>query len=377
MTDTSRSDELLYRIALLLHRGVGATLFRSLLAHFGSAEAVFQAPPSELLTFPKVGQALSESIRQPEPMLDRARRELDFMSEHHIRPLAFDDPTFPHRLVPCSDAPALLYALGPVPLDAPHAVAIVGTRRCTQYGRDQVQALVRDLRAQLPDTLIVSGLALGIDGAAHTAALEQGLPTVGVLAHGLDTIYPAAHRALAAEMVQRGGLLTEYPSHAHVDRGNFLARNRIIAGLADVTLVAESSTKGGALVTAHIASGYGREVCAFPGRATDDRSHGCNDLIRRQTASLVTSAADLMELMGWTSADKPQPSRQQELWFDEADMAPDQRRLIDYLRRQGDADVSELSDALGMDTGSLYELLLQLEVDNRIRTTKGNRYELR
>jgi DNA processing protein len=377
MTDTSRSDELLCRIALLLHHGVGAMLFRQLLSRYGSATAVFQASPSELYALPKVGPALSESIRQPQTLLDRARRELDFVEEHHIRVLAFDDPTYPHRLAPCPDAPALLYALGPVPLDAPHTVAIVGTRRCTQYGRDQVQALVHDLREQLPDTLIVSGLALGIDGVAHSASLEHDLPTVGVLAHGLDTIYPAAHRQMAAEMVRRGGLLTEYPSHAHVDRGNFLARNRIIAGLADVTLVAESSSKGGALVTAQIAFGYGREVCAFPGRATDDRSRGCNELIRRQTAALVTSAADLMEHMGWTAADRPQPARQQELWFDEADMPPEQRQLIDYLRRRGDADITELADALALDAGRLYELLLQLEMDNRIRTTKGNRYELR
>jgi DNA processing protein len=374
MSEQSWPADLRYRIALLQQYGLGAVGMRRLLAQYGSAEAIFHTDPARLELQPRVKRTLTESLRAPEAMLDRADREVDFMLEHHIRPLLHDAPDFPRRLRDCPDAPVLLYALGPVDVDVPHTVAIVGTRRCTQYGRDAVTDLVSELHDLVPDALIVSGLALGIDGVAHRAALDHGLPTVGVLAHGLDHIYPAAHRSMAAEMVRQGGLLTEYHSHTRVDRGNFLARNRIVAGLADVTLVAESAQMGGSLVTARIATAYSRRVCALPGRVRDERSQGCNQLIHDGIATLVSSAADLVDMMGWGATRRRRPVRQQELDFD-ATLPPEQRAILQYLRARGDADVTELAEQTGMDSGQLYEVLLLMEMDNRIRATKGNRYE--
>lgn len=395
MDADSRTGDLLYRVSLLTQPGVGSGLMRDLIATYGSAEAVFHTPPALLRGLPQGGRLLSNLLSSKrEALLERGRRELDFMQAHHIRPLSFDAEDYPRRLRGLVDAPALLYSMGPASLDAPLIVAIVGTRRCTQYGVDLVRQFVHDLRALAPGVLIVSGLALGIDGAAHAAALTEGLPTVGVLAHGLDHIYPAPHRSMAAAMLRDGGLLTEYHSFAATDRGTFLARNRIVAGLADVVVVVESALKGGSLVTARLGREYGRCVCAFPGRTSDECSRGCNDLIRRGCARLISSAADVLELLGVETA--PHSSVQQSLLFDDDSdvfsgdssafggalntdptLSPDEQRILEYLHVHKDAEPTELCSELGLDAGLLYELLLKLEMDNRVRNTKGNRYELR
>ena len=311
-------------------------------------------------------------------LFDDARRELDFIEAHNIRPLVYGQEGYPKRLLSCPDAPTVLFKLGDTDLETKHVVSIVGTRQCTQYGRDIVHLLVKELHEALPEVIIVSGLALGIDVESHKAALENGVPTLGVVAHGLDRIYPYNHRGIAKQMIQQGGgLLTEYVTSAPFERGNFLARNRIIAGLADAIVVAESKEKGGSLVTASIALDYGRDVFAFPGRISDDRSNGCNRLIRLNRAGLITSAQDLLYAMNWQPTQQPQ-AIQQTLNFEEDHVSPLGRSILDILRDRGDLRLSQLSDILpDVERTALLEELLDLEMSDKIRNTPGGLYQLR
>ena len=358
-------------------RGVGSVRARHLIDAFGSAEAVLNAEPDLLLQAGAVGQMVLDG-RQNTQLFDDARRELDFIEAHNIQPLVYGQEGYPKRLLSCPDAPTVLFKLGDIDLETKHVVSIVGTRQCTQYGRDIVHRFVQELHEALPDVIIVSGLALGIDVESHKAALENGIPTLGVVAHGLDRIYPNNHRGVAKQMIQQGGgLLTEYATSAPFERGNFLARNRIIAGLADAILVAESKEKGGSLVTASIALDYGRDVFAFPGRISDDRSNGCNRLIRLNRAGLITSAEDLLYAMNWQTAQQP-PAIQQTLNFEEDHVSPLGRRILDILRDRGDMRLSQLADILpDVERTALLEELLDLEMSDKIRNTPGGLYQSR
>ncbi|MBR5714963.1 MAG: DNA-processing protein DprA [Bacteroidales bacterium] len=358
-------------------RGIGSIRARHLIDAFGSAEAVLNAEPALLLQAGAVGQMVIDG-RTNAQLFDDARRELDFIEAHNIRPLVYGQEGYPKRLLSCPDAPTVLFKLGDTDLETKHVVSIVGTRQCTQYGRDIVHLLVKELHEALPEVIIVSGLALGIDVESHKAALENGVPTLGVVAHGLDRIYPYNHRGIAKQMIQQGGgLLTEYVTSAPFERGNFLARNRIIAGLADAIVVAESKEKGGSLVTASIALDYGRDVFAFPGRISDDRSNGCNRLIRLNRAGLITSAQDLLYAMNWQPTQQPQ-AIQQTLNFEEDHVSPLGRSILDILRDRGDLRLSQLSDILpDVERTALLEELLDLEMSDKIRNTPGGLYQLR
>lgn len=380
-------DQLRYTIALMGIKGVGSILARHLIEAFGSAQAVLEANDAALLQISRVGQAIIEQRRDPR-LMQRADAEIQFMHAHHIQPLIYgqrpqqNDQTtphsYPHRLSECQDAPTLLFKLGSANLESKHIVSIVGTRSCSQYGRDMVNRLVGELKEALPDLVIVSGLALGIDVSAHKAALEHGVPTVGVVAHGLDRIYPYIHKGIAREMVQQGGaIVTEYTTGTEPERGNFLARNRIIAGLADAVVVAESKAKGGSLVTASIALDYNRDVFAFPGRIGDSRSEGCNRLIRLNRAGLITCTQDLIESMNWGAPTAKHRTIQHSIPFEEENLPRNARLIIDALRDRGDLLLSQLSDATGLDHASLYEELLDLEMNGKIRTTPGGLYQLR
>lgn len=371
------NDELRYTIALMSVRGVGSALARHVIDTFGSAQAVWEAGSDVLLTIPRIGTALVEATANGR-LLDRAERELRFIEEHHITPLRYDAPDFPKRLRECPDAPTLLFSLGKQVTESPHVLSIVGTRQCTQYGRDITERMVKELHELVPDLVVVSGLALGIDITAHRAALNNDVPTVAVVAHGLDRIYPTQHRDDARRIIAQGGsILTEYISGTQPERGNFLARNRIVAGLSDAILVAESKERGGSLVTASIGIDYCRDVYAFPGRTNDDRSNGCNRLIRLNRAGLVTCANDLAEAMGWACEVKPRPI-QQTLNFEEDKQSPLAHQLLDMLRDRGDMRVSQLCDLLpNLDRYSITETLLDLEMDGKIRTTPGGLYQLR
>ncbi|MEG1545542.1 MAG: DNA-processing protein DprA, partial [Tannerellaceae bacterium] len=291
-------SQLIYQIGLTKINGVGDITARQLLLSLGDAEAVFTEKNRLLEKIPNIGTKTITAIKDPQVLVE-AEKELAFIEKNHIRTYFLADDNYPKRLRECADAPILFYFKGQTDLNAQRIVSIVGTRSITDYGRSLTETLLKDLAASFPDMLIVSGLAYGVDICAHRNALKQGLPTVGVLAHGLDRIYPPSHRGTAVEMLQQGGLLTEFTSGTMPDRPNFVMRNRIVAGLADATIVVESAEKGGSLITADIAFSYARDVFTFPGRTTDVHSRGCNALIQQNKAALITSAADLMRALRW------------------------------------------------------------------------------
>lgn len=364
-------------LSLMSIRGIGSIRARQLIEAFGSAQEVLDADSEQLLQLGAVGQKIIDGRRDPQ-LISRSEREMKFIETNRIRPLIYGEEGYPQRLLDCPDAPALLFQLGDTPLDNRHIVSIVGTRNSTQYGRDNVQRFVSELHEALPDVIIVSGLALGIDVEAHRAALACNVPTVGVVAHGLDRIYPPQNRFVAKEMLmQQGSLLTEYTSGTEPERGNFLARNRIIAGLSDAILVAESKSVGGSLVTASIALDYGRDVFAFPGRVGDSRSEGCNRLIRLNRAGLITSAQDFLEAMNWDRSSQSHKPVQQTINFEEESLSSQHKMILDVLRERGDLRLSQLSDITGLDHTMLTEALLDLEMDNKIRNCPGGVYQLR
>ena len=364
-------------LTLLSIRGIGSIRARHLIEAFGSAQAVLDAPKDQLLQLGNIGQLILERVSDPKTE-KRIEDELAFIEKNHIRPLIYGEEGYPKRLLECEDAPALLFQLGDTPLDETHIISIVGTRNCTQYGRELVHRFVSELHEAFPNIIIVSGLALGIDVESHKAALNCGARTVGVIAHGLDRIYPSQHRSVAKEMLlNQGSLITEYMTGTEPERGNFLARNRIIAGLSDAVIVAESKDKGGSLVTASIALDYNRDVFAFPGRVGDSRSEGCNRLIRLNRAGLITCAQDFIEAMSWSTSSAKQKSIQHSIPFEEENLSRNARLITDALRDRGDLLLSQLSEATGLDHSTLYEELLDLEMDGKIRSTPGGLYQLR
>ena len=371
-------EELKYTIALMDIRGVGSVRARLLIDTFGSAKAAYEANDHALLSIPRIGRAIVEQ-RADDTHLQRAERELDFADQHHIKVLLYGHEGYPSRLLDCPDAPTLLFYLGEANLESRHIISIVGTRKATQYGRDCVAALVKELGAALPDLVVVSGLALGIDVSAHRASLDAKVKTVGVVAHGLDRVYPANHRNIARMMIaEGGGMCTEYLTGTDIERGNFLARNRIIAGLADATIVAESRDRGGSLITASIALDYNRDVFAFPGRTTDDRSSGCNRLIRLNRAGLITCADDLLDAMNWRDAASRKLPLQPSIDFGDEGLSPIARSVLDLLQQKGDLRLGQLCNLLPDTTrAALIEEMLQLEINGKVCACPGGVYRRR
>ena len=331
---------------------------------------------------------LKESLKDWNEPMKRADFELKFMQEHRIRALTPLDDDYPQRLRECIDAPIVLYYRGNADLNQSKVVSIVGTRQCTQYGHDLIRRFVSGLRDRCPEVLIVSGLAYGVDISAHRQALAQGYPTVGVLAHGLDQIYPYRHRDTAAEMLNHGGLLTEFMSQTNADKPNFVRRNRIVAGLADATLVVESKAKGGGLITAEIAQSYDRSVFAFPGAVGMPCSEGCNNLIRKNVAALIANADDFVKAMGWQdnhgdrsrdSADispnhRPVPMIVERSLF--VDLSPEETCIVDLLKQTNDLQLNILSVRTGIPIGRLTAVLFQLEMKGVVKPLAGGMYHL-
>lgn len=370
---------MLHHLALTFLRGIPRPQVLELLRRIDSPDALFEHPEDTLATLPDLTPSartrlLHAFAHYGPDALRRADDELDFCRRHGIRTLALTDVDYPSRLAECPDPPAVLFFRGTADLNARRIVAVVGTRRITPYGKELCESFCAELAAALPDALIVSGLAYGVDIHAHRAALSEGLDTVGVLAHGLDTLYPSAHRGTACEMLHRGGLLTEYPAGVRPFAGNFVSRNRIVAGMADVTLVVESAEKGGALITAHLAMDYDRTVCAFPGRVNDPCSTGCLHLIRDHRAELVTSAADLLDLMNW--APRNAGPIQLDLF---AGDSPEQAAVIAALRKAGsDGETAErLCILTDIALPNLNSVLFDLQMSGVISLLAGGRYRLR
>ena len=356
---------------------------RTLLAEVGSATAIYENRRDLGGMMTHFSPRAAEVVADMDSLLPRCEQELRYAREHHIHILAVQDAeAYPRRLSQCEDAPLVLYHLGNADLNAQHIVSVVGTRRCTERGRDLCNRLCADLARLLPGTLIVSGLAYGIDIAAHRAALTGVLPTVGVLAHGLDEIYPRLHRDTAVSMLRQGGLLTEYMSHTRIEKVNFVQRNRIVAGLADATIVVESAEHGGSLITAEMANGYSREVFAFPGRTSDPCSAGCLRLIRRNEARLITSADDLLADLGWQP--RTQPDGQGVMDFTPgtgtgtpAALSPEERAIVAALQEGGgELSVADLMAKVGQPVARLTPILFGMEMDGRVKKLAGNRYHL-
>lgn len=366
------NTQLLYRIAFSSLRGINRTLAEELLARVESEERFFSLSHKELIEIIGFDNKLFDRKYRDE-VLQKATSEVEFISKHDkIRAIYFSDPDYPSRLADCEDAPIMLYCSGTCNLNASHMVSIVGTRHATPYGNAFVTNLVEDLAATMDDVVIISGLAYGIDITAHRAALRCGIPTIAVLAHGLNTIYPAAHRNTAVEMVQNGGaIITDYMSSDAIHRGNFIARNRIVAAISDCTIVAESAIKGGALITARLASGYCRDVFALPGRTSDTYSAGCNHLIATNTAALVTNASDIISAMRWTP--RPSEGSQQELFIE---LSAEEQVVVDYLAQHGEAQINTLCVAVNIPIARLMGLLIDMEFKGLILSFPGSKYRL-
>jgi DNA processing protein len=361
--------ELFYQLALSYVPGVGAKTGRVLLERFGSAANVFSAPLKELKHIDGITEVKAKGFRDAE-VLKKAEEELAFVVNHDVQ-LLYTGHNYPTRLSNCSDAPLLLFYKGNADLNAARTVAIVGTRRHTDYGDRLCEELVEGLQS-VENLVIFSGLALGIDAVAHKKCVLLGLPTVGVLGHGLDRVYPYTHKGLSDQMLENGGLLAEFPSGTLPDRNNFPMRNRIVAGLCDVTVVVESDVAGGALITARMASGYNREVAAFPGRVTDSRSAGCNELIRTNIAAMITKADDLIEMMNWNNEKRAKPVQRQ-LFIN---LSPEEQKLIDLLQTRDNFHSDELLQHTGFASSILAATLLQLEMQGLIKSLPGKLYRM-
>lgn len=361
---------LLHQVALTFIKKIGPLSAKLLLAHFGDAEHIFKAPRSKLMKVPGIGEKRFAGADMASALL-RAEEEIRFIEKNEIKVIFYTDKTYPKRLKNCADGPILLYAKGNANLNPPHVISIVGTRNATDYGKQLCRQLVEEM--QQYNTLIVSGLALGIDVCAHKESLKQGLPTIGVLGHGLDRIYPSQNRSTADKMLENGGLLTEFPSGTIPDRENFPQRNRIVAGMADATVVIEASIKGGALITAEIANSYNRDVFTFPGRIDDEFSEGCNFLIRNNKAALLTCAADLAYSLGWEKTDDTQPAKEQLSLF--MDLSCDERIIFDIIHEhKAPLAIDELTVKTNMPMSQLAMNLLNMEMQGFIRSLPGKTY---
>jgi DNA processing protein len=359
-------------IALTLIPGVGSILIRQLISYCGSATEVFQSPLARLMKIPGIGEVTARAILKPGP-LHEAEQVMKRLEKMGASALFYTDKAYPARLKTLYDAPALLYFQGNGNLNATRTLGLVGTRQATEYGRRITNEIIE---AVTPfGSSIISGLAYGIDIAAHRSSLANGLPTIGVMASGLDVIYPNVHQKTAGEMLTLGGLLTESRPGTKPDAHLFPARNRIIAGLSDVVIVVEAAAKGGALITAEYANNYHREVFAVPGQLNQAFSAGCNKLIRENKAQIYTSPADIIEALNWdlnsdsVSLKNTPPALPLNLTEEES-------QLLALLRQTADLHVDELSWKSQIPMGRLASLLLTLEFQGFIRSLPGKKYAL-
>jgi DNA processing protein len=368
-------EQLKYKIGITLIKGIGNNLAKNLIAYLGSAEAVFKERQSTLAKIPGIGDVLSREIAA-QGVLTRAEAEIEFISKNDIQSFYYADREYPFRLKECHDAPIMLYRKGECSLNNGKFVAIVGTRNATENGRENCQKLVAGLSAHQIDFVVVSGLAYGVDICAHKSAVEVGIPTIGVVGHGLDRLYPSSHYATSQKMIATGGaLLTEYLSGTNPEAPNFVQRNRIIAGLCDAVVVVESGVKGGSLITVEMANEYNRDVFAYPGRVTDEWSAGCNALIRSNKASLVESADDLCRFMNWENRGiKGETAVQTSLFLELTD---EEQQLISFLRQHTEGvQVNSLAVSMKMPFSKITALLLEMEFKGLVKCLPGNVYKV-
>lgn len=363
------TNDLLYQISLTLVPNIGPVQAKILTEHFGNAEDIFKASKKELGNIEGIGEVRAKCIKMFDDF-SFAEKEIAFVEKYKIQTLFLKDKNYPKRLLNCYDSPTLLYYRGNADVNSSKIINIIGTRNNTDYGRQVTEELITEL--QNFHVLIVSGLAYGIDVIAHKAAVQNNLPTIGVLAHGLDIIYPSAHASLAKQMLLNGGLLTEFKKETLPDKHNFPRRNRIVAGMSDATIVIETAIKGGSMITAELANGYNRDVFAFPGKVTDAKSAGCNHLIKNNKAILLTDATYLIEMLGWNTK-KSKPKKQKELFIT---LSSEEQVLVDILKEKETAHIDEIFLRSGLTSSTVAAAMLNLEFQNVVASLPGKMYKL-
>lgn len=371
------SQETLYAIALTRLNYFNLSGLVQLYQLMGSATEVVQHRHKVRDIIPHASDRLVEALKGMDEHLRRAEAEMAYNQEHGIQTVCLNDDNYPQRLKECDDAPLVLFYKGNAPLNQERAINIIGTRHCTTYGIDLIRRFVQDLKNLCPQVLIISGLAYGVDINAHRQALLNGYPTVGVLAHGLDTLYPSLHRQTAEEMLHQGGLITEFLTQTNADKMNFVRRNRIVAGMSDACIVVESAARGGGLITAGIAQSYHRDVFAFPGAVGAKCSEGCNQLIRDNKASLITSAADFVKAMGWEEDALRQQARSKGIDRQLFPMlSPQEQQVVDVLQQYNDVPINVLTVKTNIPIATLTSLLFQLEMKGVVKMLAGGVYHL-
>ena len=371
------SQEILNTIALTRINYFNLAGMLELYRRVGSATAVMEHRADILDIVPDASPRLVEAFKDISDPMRRAEEEYKFDIANNVEPLCMNDDRYPQRLKECEDAPLMLFYKGSADLNQAKVINIVGTRHCTTYGQDLIRRFVSDLKNYCPRVLIVSGLAYGVDICAHRNALQYGYETIGVLAHGLDYLYPPRHKADADRMIQQGGLLTEFLTNTNADKINFVRRNRIVAGMSDACILVESAAHGGGLITTEISRGYDRDVFAFPGPVGAQYSEGCNNLIRDNGAGLISNAADFVNAMGWQDDAKLQTAQSQGIERQIfPDLSPEEQLIVSTLQRTNDLQINMLSVQANIPISTLTALLFSLEMKGVVRTLAGGMYHL-
>jgi DNA processing protein len=360
--------ELFYLLALQKVEGVGDIVAKKLLSHCENAESIFKTKSSQLSSIDGIGSVLLSKLKN-KTIFEKAEAELKFIKNNEINIAFFQDDNYPSRLKHCIDGPLLLFSSGNIDFSTRKIISVVGTRQITSSGTEFCKKLISDLAPLNP--IIVSGFAYGVDIVAHQAAIENNLQTIGVVAHGLDQIYPSVHKKYVAKMERNGGFMTEFWSGTSPEKENFVKRNRIVAGMSEATIVIESADKGGSLITANLANDYNRDVFAVPGRTSDKFSQGCNNLIKTQKANLLTSAADIVYILNWDLEEKSKPVQKQLF----VTLENDEQKIYDYLLKSG----KEILDIIALECDfPIYKIsgiLLNMELKGVIRPLPGKLFE--
>lgn len=368
-------QELIYAIALTKQKTLSLLNMRLLFEKAGSATEVFVHRKDIKSLVTDANDRLVHALDNVDEALRAAEKEVEFISKKNMKAMTMNDEDYPQRMLECADAPLVLYSCGSANLNRAHVLCMIGTRKCTEYGKEICNNFVAELKELVPDVLVVSGLAYGIDINAHRASLTNGIDTVAVLAHGLDNIYPSLHRSTAVEMIAKGGgLLTEYTTNTTPEKINFVRRNRIVAGISDACVVVESAAKGGSLITAGLALDYNREVFAFPGRVYDESCAGCNNLIKNHEATLLTSAEEFVTAMHWVNVEKKSTKAiQQELFID---LNEEETLIVNAIRNVEDKHVNQIVIDTNIPYSRASMILFDLEMKGVVKALGGARYRL-
>lgn len=361
-------SELFYLLALQKVEGVGDIVAKKLLSHCGSAENVLKTKASQLAAIDGIGSVLRAKLKD-KSIFEKAETEIQFIKDNNINVASFQEDSYPSRLKHCIDSPVLLFSTGSINLSDRKIISLVGTRQITSYGAEFCRKFISDLAPLNP--IIVSGFAYGVDIVAHQAAIENNLQTIGVVAHGLNQIYPKIHKKYVAKIEQNGGFMSEFWSTANPEKENFVRRNRIVAGISEATIVIESAEKGGSLITANLANDYNRDVFAVPGRSTDKYSQGCNNLIKSQKANLITSAADLIYMLNW-EVNKETKAVQKQLFVT---LNSEEQLIYDYLQKTGKEVLDSIALECSLPVFKISGILLNMELKGVIRPLPGKLFE--